>query len=660
MLPETETRNDKQYSISIVDKENEDVITVDEVIAACKKIAIKKAPGPDGIPAAVAKKIGLGATIFWRDLFNACMNLGYWPVEWKTTRLVLLPKGKPTKLEKDKNIELKPSDFRPLCIASNIAKIFEQIIKGRLLKAITKDDFSPHQFGFRKGHSTIHAMDRVVQLWDQSKKEGRHCLLILLDVKNAFNSLRWDSIVDEMRRRDFPQKLINLIRSYLNDRWLEIGSNDTKEKIQVYGGVPQGSIIGPFMWNLVYDGFLKIKLRRDVFLVAFADDIGIIVIGKDLEKMKFIVNETIKDLHKWYESEELELAPHKSESLLLTGRKHIQGIQACIGENQIPVRRKAKYLGVIFEYNQVFKEHIKTATDKSSKYAMSLSLLMPNVKGAGSKARQLYYNVVNSVIMYGAPIWARALTYKLNIKTLRDAQRQPLSRICRAYRTVSTEVLCVITGKIPWDYIAKEAEKVFKKLKEIKEKSNKQTNEEVPTKEEKQKVKENERRETMIKWQLEWTSQTKGRWTYRVIPNIEVWYQDGPPPLEYHTVQVLTGHGCFATYLHKIGKENSENCWFCDDPKDDVMHTLFQCPRWGADREILLGHIYPETWEVNNLANLLKKKNTNYYIREFCKNILTEKEKWEKIYREKIRRENKSKKRRTQAETIDEIEIIQL
>lgn len=538
-------------------------------------------------------------------------------------------------------IEINPSEYRPLCIASNIAKIFEQIVKIRLLEANKKEDFSPCQYGFRKGHSTIHAMDRVMQIWDRTKKEGRHCLLILLDVKNAFNSLRWDSVIKEMKRRNFPHKIIKLIRSYLSDRWLVINAEGTQEKIKVHGGVPQDSIIGPFMWNLVYDGLLKIRLRRDVLLVAFADDIGIIVIDEDLERMKITANETIKDMIEWYKSEGLELAPHKSETLLLTGRKHPQGIKVYIGDNLIPVRRQAKYLGVVFESNQVFKEHIKSATDKAGKYAMHLSLLMPNMKGAGWKARQLYYNVVNSVMLYGAPIWARALTYKINIKLIRDAQRLPLSRICKSYRTVSTEVLCVITGKLSWDYTIKEMENVFKETNKLKKEEKMQPDGVTYTTEKVKEIKEKEYKKSIQKWQQEWTQLTKGRWTYSIIPSIEDWYRDGTPPLDYHTVQAVTGHGCFGSYLHKIGKEGTANCWFCDNMNDDVEHTLFQCPRWSMDRTILVANIHPNIWDVQNWANLLKNENTNIHVREFCRKCLSEKEKWEKTYREKIRRANK-------------------
>ncbi|XP_029054486.1 uncharacterized protein LOC114881785 [Osmia bicornis bicornis] len=357
-------------------------ISTDDVIRAGKRIMIKKAPGPDGIPALAARVIGINAARWLQQIFNSCLKIGYWPDQWKETRLVLLPKGKKKIVNSIRGEKINPSDYRPLCIASNMAKIFEHVIKDKLLEELDKDGLSENQYGFRKGRSTVHAMDTVMGLWDGAKREGRHCLLILLDVKNAFNTLRWRSIIEAMRKKNFNPQMVGLIRSYLTNRWLIVNTSDGTDRIQVFGGVPQGSVIGPFMWNLVYDGLLKKTIRRDVYLIAFADDVGIIIIEKDLETIKIIANEVMKDILTWFQGEGLELAPQKSESILLTGRKCVEGIPVKINEEEIKISEKAKYLGVIFETNQVFKEHIKNTMDRALKYAICLGMLQSNIRGA--------------------------------------------------------------------------------------------------------------------------------------------------------------------------------------------------------------------------------------------------------------------------------------
>ncbi|XP_070529989.1 uncharacterized protein [Cardiocondyla obscurior] len=55
----------------------------------------------------------------------------------------------------------------------------------------------------------------------------------------------------------------------------------------------------------------------------------------------------------------------------------------------------------------------------------------------------------------------------------------------------------------------------------------------------------------------------------------------------FWTTQIITGHGCFSSYLHRIGKEASTACHHCDDGIDDAQHTLEVCPAWTEERQVL-------------------------------------------------------------------------
>lgn len=51
---------------------------------------------------------------------------------------------------------------------------------------------------------------------------------------------------------------------------------------------------------------------------------------------------------------------------------------------------------------------------------------------------------------------------------------------------------------------------------------------------------------------------------------------------------MLTGHGCFGEYLHRIGRERSNACHHCDAPVDTVsQHMLTVCPAWEEQRRVL-------------------------------------------------------------------------
>ncbi|XP_046145735.1 uncharacterized protein LOC123989069 [Osmia bicornis bicornis] len=241
----------------------------------------------------------------------------------------------------------------------------------------------------------------------------------------------------------------------------------------------------------------------------------------------------------WYVSEGLSLAHQKTEAIMLTARKIPKPLTFKCGDSDITVQEKAL------------------------NYASALSLLMPNAYSAGNLPRRLYYRVVEAVIMYAAPIWGTSLVFKGNVDLINGMQRTALLRVARAYCTTSADALCVITGHIPLDLLVGERMRLFEKRSKN------------PNKALNDRDKEEERKNTMARWQEHWGSSMKGRWTYRLIPNIGEWYNWGPGLLDYHLTQALIGHGCFGMYLKKFKKQESADCWFCPGITDDPEHTIF-------------------------------------------------------------------------------------
>ena len=109
-------------------------------------------------------------------------------------------------------------------------------------------------YRFRKGRQTVDALKAVVKIAEEaaaySSRSRRICAVITLDVKNAFNSSSWQEILAELEIKKIDESLLKIIASYLSGRKILLeAENKIKEK-NINSGVPQGSMLGPTLWNV--------------------------------------------------------------------------------------------------------------------------------------------------------------------------------------------------------------------------------------------------------------------------------------------------------------------------------------------------------------------------------------------------------------------------
>lgn len=194
-----------------------------------------KAPGPDGIQAEVIKHITKEKTEAVTRVINRLLETGVFPAVWKVARLVLIEKHRGTGKVK----------YRPICLLNSMAKLTEKVVARR-----TQRQFEPseYQCGFKKGSSTVEAIEKIVEFASVANM-GTHrtreiCVLVTIDIRNAFSTVHWE-IMEALTGRGITGGLRKLIGSYLSSRILILGDGTSREKFRVTCGVQQGSVLGP-------------------------------------------------------------------------------------------------------------------------------------------------------------------------------------------------------------------------------------------------------------------------------------------------------------------------------------------------------------------------------------------------------------------------------
>lgn len=560
--------------------------TQEELKAAAGKLKPNKAPGPGYIPNEIIKEVASNKSDYVLAVYNGLANRAYFPTEWKRARLVLLRKG-------DKPIG-NPAAYRPICLLDVEGKLYEHLILKRLnSELIRTGGLSERQYGFREGRQTADAINRVVdiaretQLSHTNYKYRRLCAAITLDVRNAFNSASWQIILDELRRREIEGNLINIIASYLSHRKIILEAKGTSKTREINSGVPQGSVLGPTLWNVLYDGLLRTTQPEGVTLVGFADDIIVVVVARGEEQLMNTANTSIQRVANWMNNNGLQLAPEKTEVALLTTKRKIAPVQFEVQGVAVRPKGALKYLGVWLDTKLTFATHVDKIIQKAEKTVAALTSLMPNIGGPRASKKKLLSCVVQSQILYAAPVWHTAMSNQKLCQKLTSVERKMNIKICSAYRTISSEAAGVIAGVPPIELLIYERREKYLGTD-----------------------REEARENLLTRWQNRWRRGKYGRWTYRLIPTIRTWINRPYGEVDYYLTQALSGHGCFRRYLYERRRADSEACIYCG-MVDDAEHTLFICNRWSEARRTYMSET-GRTFNIYNMTASLVASETEF------------------------------------------------
>lgn len=563
--------------------------TLEELHAACNKLKPNKAPGPAYIPVEVLKEVIHNKPEYALRVYNELAREGVFPEDWKQAKLVLLRKG-------NKPLD-HPASFRPICLLDVEGKLYEQLILIRLkIELVRTGGLAERQYGFMEGRQTVDAINNVTQIAREAAtyahQHRRLCAVITVDVQNAFNSASWQIILENLRRRGIEESLISVIASYLSQRKIILEAEDETKTVEISSGVPQGSVLGPTLWNILYDDLLKLEQPEGVTLIGFADDIAMTVVAETEHILMYKADTALQRVAEWLEARQLKLAPDKSEAVLLTTKRKIAPICFTILGTPIRLSKAVKYLGVWLDTKLTFAEHVKKTTEKVEKTITALTSLMPNIGGPRASKRKVMASVVHSQILYAAPVWHTVTQNKKLTRKLAKLQRLTSIRICSAYRTISTEAVGVIAGVPPIEFL-------------ILERTEKYNGEEARV----------ARENVLSRWQQKWQTATYGRWTYQLIPSIQTWINRPYGEVDYYLTQALSGHGCFKKYLYDRRRAESDRCIYCDEV-DDAEHTLFICIRWEETRR-----------------NYLLQTGLNFNWENMMASLCTSEETWQQAYR---------------------------
>ncbi|KAL1137830.1 hypothetical protein AAG570_009526 [Ranatra chinensis] len=321
-----------------------------------------------------------------------------------------------------------------------MGKILEKIILKRLNKFIHDNTLlRPEQCGFRNQHSTSHQLLRVVESITRGFNEHRSTGALFIDIEKAFDRVWHEGLLYKLIKLGIPDGLTNILGSYLTNRHfrVQIDSHKSQWK-QIRAGVPQGSLLGPVLFNLYIN---DIPQTDGTEIAMYADDTTFLTQSWHPKLVHHKLQNAVSKAEEWFKKWRMNVNASKCVALFFTKRaKHKPPSQLQIDGHKIPWAPSVKYLGVFLDCRLNWDCHIRETIKKARARLVQLYPLINRTSKLSLQAgRDIYLMLLRPVLTYASPVWGHAAASKIN--RLQVYQNKVLRMIAHAPRATRLTTL---------------------------------------------------------------------------------------------------------------------------------------------------------------------------------------------------------------------------
>jgi len=366
-----------------------------DVYNIISSMKLKGAPLSE-IPIFIYKRLNKYLCSVISDMFNKSLSVGVFPDVLKRARVIPIYKAG------DKE---DVSNYRPISTLSIMSKIFELLMCTRMKSYIERFSLLGHcQFGFRTNFSTADAitefLDRIYVAIDNKE----YFVSVFLDFQKAFDTVDHAILVRKLSRLGFRGPINDWFKSYLTNREQFVSINGIhSQTLDVVRGVPQGSVLGPLLFNLYIGDMHK---ATTLGVIHYADDTTVYHSGVDVPAVVHCVNDEMSKVNRWLCANKLSLNAAKSKVMLFRKKSLDIVPPVKFRDVKLDVVESFKFLGVTLDADLSFRSHSSSVISKLSRslgIMRKLSNVMPN-----RSLLTLYYSLFYSHLAYSVVAWGNS------------------------------------------------------------------------------------------------------------------------------------------------------------------------------------------------------------------------------------------------------------
>ena len=377
-------------------------INMKDIDQELKHLNTKKANTHKNIPVKILKDFSEVCLPTLLNIINNCLRTCKFPDELKLADVTpIFKKGEKTLAK----------NYRPISVLPVVSKVLERIMQKQISSHIEKY-LSPYLCGYRRGYNTQHALTAMIEKWKRTLDNRGYAGAVLMDLSKAFDTLNHDLLIAKLEAYGFAKEALNMIKSYLKNRWQRTKINKCFSSwSELLKGVPQGSILGPLLFNIYLNDLFYICEKLDV--CNFADDTTFYNCDLDLSAVLQRLEHDCTLATEWFEDNYMKLNEDKCH-LLISGNKyqhHFLSIKQC----KIRESQSEKLLGIDIDRNLDFINYVNTVCIKANSKLSALARISKYL--SLEKRKVLFKSFFESQFTYCPLVWMfhdRKMNNKIN------------------------------------------------------------------------------------------------------------------------------------------------------------------------------------------------------------------------------------------------------
>ena len=381
-------------------------ITSNEIESEIKRLDSKKASVENDIPSKVLKESAHIVSNYLSSAYNESKNTNNFPLSLKVAHVTPVHKGKEKTLMKN---------YRPISLIPIISKIYERNMYSTIFVYIEKF-LSPYLFGYRKGHSTEECLLVMIERWRKALDEKKCAGAMLTDLSKAFDCLSHELLIAKLGAYGFDNSALKYVYNYLKDRKQRTKVNESYSSWrEIKYGVPQGSILGPLLFNIFINDIFYFIDKTNI--ANYADDNTIYAIKDNNLDLLQILNKETSTVFDWFKVNEMKPNSNKSRLIIASNsnNKYSSLSYIYLDNDLIESEETVKLLGVEIDEKLNFNDHITTILKKGNQKLHALMRISKYLNE--DKLKLIMKTFIESQFNYCPLLWmnhSRQINNKIN------------------------------------------------------------------------------------------------------------------------------------------------------------------------------------------------------------------------------------------------------